>query len=253
MKKFTLKVKSTLIKNLIQRLYIGIKKKGLLKTTIPQLILKFKLIPRISIIRLLCGIILIIILIIILKVSGLSFFPLIFSFFFILISLFYVLKISYIRKKELNKFIKSYEIKNKIIIIITTIIAVISSANLTSKFTFSTTTQIIDCGLFGPFSDFIVKYREFLSHLSSEELACITNLLGFLMIFGGMTSITSILFGEYILNYFKLESKWPKLAKYIKLKQKVNKYYLIFNFFMVYLIIFAFVIINLFMFLSYNP
>ena len=51
------------------------------------------------------------------------------------------------------------------------------------------------------------------------------------MIFGGMTSITSILFGEYILNYFKLESKWPKLAKYIKLKQKVNKYYLIFNFF----------------------
>ena len=109
-------MKSTLIKNLIQRLYIGIKKKGLLKTTIPQLILKFKLIPRISIIRLLCGIILIIILIIILKVSGLYFFPLIFSFFFILISLFYVLKISYIRKKELNKFIDLINHVFKIII-----------------------------------------------------------------------------------------------------------------------------------------
>ena len=98
-------------------------------------------------------------------------------------------------------------------------------------------------------SDMRSAYKEFLGSLSTEELCCLSNLIGFLMVLGGLVSITFILFGDYLINYFKLEERFPKLAKYIQLRQKIQRYTLIFHMFMVYLILIVFIIINAYMFI----
>ena len=109
--------------------------------------------------------------------------------------------------------------------------------------------EINQSNILGTLSDMRSGYKEFLGSLSTEELCCLSNLIGFLMVLGGLVSITFILFGDYLINYFKLEERFPKLAKYIQLRQKIQRYTLIFHMFMVYLILIVFIIINAYMFI----
>ena len=44
-----------------------------------------------------------------------------------------------------------------------------------------------------------------------------------------LTSIIFIFFGDYLLNKYDIEVRFPKLAKIIKLRRKFSNYYLIYN------------------------
>jgi hypothetical protein len=46
-------------------------------------------------------------------------------------------------------------------------------------------------------------------------------------IISGLISIVFIFYGDYLINKFQLEIKFPKLAKIIQLRRKFQKYYLI--------------------------
>lgn len=104
------------------------------------------------------------------------------------------------------------------------------------------------------FLDYFLEFKEIVSNelasLSAEQLGCFTNIMGFIMIFGGMVTITSILFGQYLIDYFNLEKRYPKLAKFLKLKAIADKYYLISNIIIIYLIIIFFIVLNLYMFIT---
>ena len=63
------------------------------------------------------------------------------------------------------------------------------------------------------------------------------------MIFFSLLSITTIMFGEYLVNYFQLEHKFPKLSKYIQLRSKLSKTALIIYFIYIYLVVIIFIII----------
>lgn len=102
--------------------------------------------------------------------------------------------------------------------------------------------------LFGYLSEMKESIESFLATLSTEQLGCISNLMGLVKIFGGMLSITTILFSQYFIDSFKLEERFPKLAKYLKFRQTIDKYYLIFNFVLIYLILILYVALNVFMF-----
>nr|YP_010130255.1 hypothetical protein KQ422_mgp043 [Clavaria fumosa]QPZ51157.1 hypothetical protein [Clavaria fumosa] len=117
---------------------------------------------------------------------------------------------------------------------------VVSSTELSS-------TDIKQSSVLGSLSEMKVVINEELATLSSEQLGCLTNLLGFIMILGGMVTITLILFGEYLINYFKLDQRYPKLVKYIKLRQTFNKYYLIINIIIIYLILILYIVLNFYM------
>ena len=110
-------------------------------------------------------------------------------------------------------------------------------------------TEVSESSILGSYSEMKEILNNELANLSSEQLGCLTNMIGFIMILGGMTTITLILFGEYIINLFKLEEKYPKLAKYINLRKTFNRYYLIVNIIMIYLITTVFIGINLYMFM----
>jgi ASC-1-like (ASCH) protein len=88
------------------------------------------------------------------------------------------------------------------------------------------------------FFNFIDNYRDFLSTLSSEQLVIVFNIIGYITLLFTLISITSILIGDQLINIFKLEAKFPKLAKYIKFKQTLSKYSLRFNIVYLYIIIF---------------
>ena len=117
---------------------------------------------------------------------------------------------------------------------------VVSSTELSS-------TDVKQSSVLGSLSEMKVVINEELATLSSEQLGCLTNLLGFIMILGGMVTITLVLFGEYLINYFKLDQRYPKLVKYIKLRQTFNKYYLIINIIIIYLILILYIVLNFYM------
>ena len=108
-------------------------------------------------------------------------------------------------------------------------------------------TDIKESNILGYLSEIKDNINSELANLSSEQLGCLTNLLGFIMILGGIYTITLILFGEYIINYFKLDERYPKLSKYILYRQTFNKYYLIFNFIIIYLILILYIMLNFYM------
>lgn len=110
--------------------------------------------------------------------------------------------------------------------------------------------DIQENNVFGPITDFMESYQEFLSQLSPEQLACLSNLFGYILIFFCIGSITSIYFGEQLIQYLKLEIRFPKLAKIIQLRQRFKTYYFIMNIFIIYCILFFFIGINIYMFLT---
>ena len=103
----------------------------------------------------------------------------------------------------------------------------------------------------GSFFELRESAREELSQFSSEQLCCLTNAIGFLFLLVIIFSISTIIFGEYLIKYFKLEERFPKLAKYLKIRQSFSKFYVISYVVLLYIITIFFVCVNLFMFFTY--
>lgn len=109
------------------------------------------------------------------------------------------------------------------------------------------TTVPQDSNSFGPSMDIFNSYREFLSTLSLDQLACLANAIGLFTIFFILTSIFLTLFGSYLIDSFNLEIKFPKLAKIIQLRQNVTKFYITVNILFLYVFILALIFVNLFL------
>lgn len=129
------------------------------------------------------------------------------------------------------------------------------SENLTySQNTFNVTnisdSYINESNILGIFTEFTDFVKQNLSTLNSEQLACLFNSLGFLMIFFTLTSIVTVLFGDFLIDKLQLETRYPKLAKFIKIRRTVSKYSLLFNIVLIYLIVLIFIYVNISMIFS---
>ena len=113
----------------------------------------------------------------------------------------------------------------------------------------------IDTGrteIFGWVFDLIEKYQKFLTSLTLDQLVALFNIFVNIMILTTLTSIVIVLIGDYLINKLNLEVRYPKLAKYIRLKEKLNKHYLIIYIVIFYIIVFLSIIGNIYMlFLKY--
>lgn len=81
--------------------------------------------------------------------------------------------------------------------------------------------------------DYFDNLQELFSHLSLEQLAALSHLLTSIFILLCMTTVISIIYGEFLLNYFKLEEKFPIIGRYIKIRRKFQHFYLFVNFFLI--------------------
>ena len=73
-------------------------------------------------------------------------------------------------------------------------------------------------------SDF--DFKKFIGSLNQEELLALSGLLLNSLILNYTISIILILYGEYLIKRFDLESRFPRLAKFIKLRRTLQNYYL---------------------------
>lgn len=87
--------------------------------------------------------------------------------------------------------------------------------------------------LMDQFNVLLTKYKEFLTTLTVEQLAILTNLLGFIIVLSSSISIIAVLYGDLLINffnkYFQIDSKYPKIASFLKARRKFQWYYLNYN------------------------
>lgn len=93
----------------------------------------------------------------------------------------------------------------------------------------------------------IDKYQTIVDNLSLEQLVALFNIFGYIMILSTITSLSILLIGEYLIEKFNLDTKYPKLSIYIRMKQKLNKHYLMFYIIILYLLVLLLIICNVYM------
>lgn len=59
-----------------------------------------------------------------------------------------------------------------------------------------------------------------------EQLGALTNFFFSTVILSSSLSLISIYFGEYLLNKFNIEERYPRIAKFINLRRKFQRYYI---------------------------
>ena len=67
---------------------------------------------------------------------------------------------------------------------------------------------------------FIDNFKTYVSTLDVEQLNALINILSLIAILTSLLSIIGVLFGDYLIKNFNLENKYPKISKYIQLRQK---------------------------------
>jgi hypothetical protein len=74
-----------------------------------------------------------------------------------------------------------------------------------------------------------INISKIYENLTNDQLGGIGLILFSQVIIASAISIVFIFFGEYLIQRYDLENKYPKLAKIIQLRRKFQKYYLILN------------------------
>lgn len=75
----------------------------------------------------------------------------------------------------------------------------------------------------------IDNFSQFLSNLTTTELCLVINISTGLFILACFISILFALFGNFLLDKFSLDKRFPKISGIIKLRIKLQNYYIIFN------------------------
>jgi hypothetical protein len=94
-------------------------------------------------------------------------------------------------------------------------------------------------------SNYLDSLQHFFDSLSFEQTLAITNISGSIAILFSLFTITTIFYGEYFISYFKLEDKFPKIAKFIQIRRSFQKYSLLLNYLLIIIILIGIIYINI--------
>jgi hypothetical protein len=92
--------------------------------------------------------------------------------------------------------------------------------------------------------NFINNWSAFISNLTFEQLISVAHLTSSICILFNILTILSILFGDKLINYFKLEERFPKLSFIFKIRRKFNNFSLTLSFIMIITILLALIYVN---------
>jgi hypothetical protein len=107
--------------------------------------------------------------------------------------------------------------------------------------------DIIKAGIGGSLITFIDGYKDFISMLSTEQLAVLVSFWGHIMILNLISSLIFIVLGDELIFFLRLESKFPRLAQYIKYKQTIYKIYLKIYVSLLFLLTIILILIDIYM------
>ena len=93
-------------------------------------------------------------------------------------------------------------------------------------------------------------WKGFTSQLTFDQLNALGHILSSFTILLCLITIMTIVYGDILLDNFKLEVKFPKLAKFIKLRKTFRLYYLFINFSIILLLCLSIIFVDLQAFVS---
>jgi hypothetical protein len=99
--------------------------------------------------------------------------------------------------------------------------------------------------------EYFYQFNDWVNSLGLEKGLLFLNLSGIIFIMLGMVSIIMIFYGNFFINYFQLEKRYPKLAKLINLRLKLQQFYLLSNIFLISVVLIIMFVFNLIVFI-YN-
>lgn len=91
--------------------------------------------------------------------------------------------------------------------------------------------------------------NNFLNNLTVTQSLAFTHINGSLIILFSLFSIISIFYGEFLIQKFSLEIKFPKLAKFIQLRRKFQQFYLLINTLIIFIVIIAMTYVDILVFI----
>lgn len=89
------------------------------------------------------------------------------------------------------------------------------------------------------------SFYGYLNSLGLLELSALYHLIVLTLICIILFNILSVVLGNEIIKYFNLEERFPKLAVFLRLRLKFQRYYLILSFSLIYIICIASILINI--------
>lgn len=92
---------------------------------------------------------------------------------------------------------------------------------------------------------YIIKdFKEYLASLSIMEICLVVNIFSCVFIITCIISILFAVFGNYLIDRFALEQKFPKLSRIIQLRVKLQRYYVIINSVLIILALLSLILVN---------
>lgn len=101
------------------------------------------------------------------------------------------------------------------------------------------------------FFELLESYKEFISNLNFIELGALSHIVSSLFILFCIINIISIIYGDFIIKYLKIENRFPRIAKYIEMRRKFQYYYLFINLLLIIITLLALIYINYLVFIKY--
>jgi hypothetical protein len=93
-------------------------------------------------------------------------------------------------------------------------------------------------------------YNKFIASLSFINLILFTHITFAVFVLLCLSSITSVIFGDFLIKYFNLEGKFPKIVNFIQLRRKLQRYYLILNISLIFIASVTMISVDLFVLLT---
>ena len=99
-------------------------------------------------------------------------------------------------------------------------------------------------------SNILETLNDYISSLTPLETLSFMHICGSIVILFSLFSILTIFYGEFFIQKFSLETKYPKLAKFIQIRRKFQQFYLITQFLTILAILIVSTIVDLLCFPS---
>jgi hypothetical protein len=93
--------------------------------------------------------------------------------------------------------------------------------------------------------EFMDKFNEYLLTLSIDQICVLSNLLLGNLILVCLFNIVTIYYGDVLIKYLSLETKYPKLANIINLRRKVLNVSMFFNLLSIFFLIVIIMLVDI--------
>jgi prepilin signal peptidase PulO-like enzyme (type II secretory pathway) len=98
--------------------------------------------------------------------------------------------------------------------------------------------------------DWFDKFNKYLSTLDIEHTFALLHIIFFSTMLILVYNIIIVYYSEFLIKYFSIENKYPRLGRFIELRRKFQTYYMSLNIIILLLILLVLLALNLVVFLD---